>query len=262
MQDTGRPQEQRRLADVVREMKIAEADRLDAADREGEAARAKLRLLEQELEEVFEEAGGEDAGFDFTISQGATPRLWIDAATHVIMGSDGVTYRILRDARGGRTVLGETHDVDDAADRVTRYIATRSLERERLLDGEPGPVHARGRGAATPAPAGRAAFAPAVERVVVRKPSRFARFIRALLWLALGVLLGMTLLFVAYGERLGLENPVPAAYRPFYEPYVPALPGDAPVVAAPEATTSGEAQSGEALSDEAPAVEGGAETAN
>ena len=247
MQDTERPREQRRLADVVREMKIAEADRLDAADRDGDAARRKLEMLADELAEVFEEAGGEDAGFDFTISHGAAPRLWIDAATHVMMAGDGGTYRILRDARGGRTILGETSDVDDAADRVTRYIATRSLERERLLDDEPASRGTVGRGAA--AGGAQAAFARTPERVVVRKPSRFSRFVRALIWLALGVALGMALLFVAYGERLGLENPVPAEYRQFYEPYVPPLPGDP----APAVPTEGEVEADPAA--DAPATD-------
>lgn len=226
MEDLDRP---RRLADVVREMKIAEADRLDAADQEGDVARRKLEALAEELSDVFEEAGGEEAGFDFQISQGAHPRLWIDAATHVAIGRDGRTYRILRDARGGRTLLGETDDLDDAADRVTRYVATRSLERERLLDDGRVPVRASG-SEARPVARPLGGSLAEVERVEVRKPSRFVRFVRALIWFALGALVGAALLFVAYGERLGFENPVPGEYRRFYEPYVPPVPSDGPVV--------------------------------
>ena len=230
MDAQNKPRE-RRLAEVVREMKIAEADRLDAADRGGEGARARLELLVDELEDVFEEAGGEDAGFDFRVSSGATPRLWIDAATHVGVAADGETYRILRDGRGGRVRLGETASVDDAADIVTRYVATRSLERERLLDGPPAaaaaaPVTERGTARRS------AGNGPGASRaVVVRKPSRFSRFIRAILWFALGALVGAGALFIAYGERLGFENPVPAEYRGLYEDYVPALPGEAVVPA-------------------------------
>ena len=239
MEEADRP---RRLADVVREMRIAEADRLDAADREGESARQRLEQLADELSEVFEEAGGEEAGFDFQISRGAQPRLWIDAATHVVMAGDGLTYRILRDARGGRTVLGETDDVDDAADRVTRYIATRSLERERLLDEDA----VAGTTATSIAPAERRA-APArgapfggsmagSEPVVVRRPSRTSRFVRAIVWFALGALAGAGLLFLAYGERLGFENPVPGEYRRLYEPYIPPVPSDSGTPAATEGT--------------------------
>ena len=227
--EAAKPRE-RRLADVVRDMRSAEADRLDALDREGEAARARLTLLVEELDEVFEQAGGEEAGFDFQIGPGPSPRLWIDAATHVVVARDGRTYRILRDSRGGRTVLGETDDVDDAADHVTRYIATRTLERERLVDepalaaapkrvgaqSEPGPGFADAR----PFGAPNTAPAPAV-----RRPSRTGRFIRSVMWFLLGMLTGAGLLFLAYGEIVGFQNPLPPSVRQYYEPFVPPAPG-------------------------------------
>ena len=232
MDETSRPRE-RRLADVVRDMRTAEADRLDALDRDGEAARARLTLLVDELDEVFEQAGGEEAGFDFQIGPGPNPRLWIDAATHVVVARDGKTFRILRDSRGGRTVLGETDDVDDAADHVTRYIATRTLERERLVDEPPGPARARAIGSDGPTNGtGRAVFAEpgtlgrdATSQPVMRRPSRTGRTVRALIWFLLGMLAGAALLFLAYGELLGFQNPVPANIREYYEPYVPPAPG-------------------------------------
>ena len=231
METTDAKPRERRLADVVRDMRSAEADRLDALDREGEAARARLTLLVEELDEVFEQAGGEEAGFDFQISPGPSPRLWIDAATHVVVARDGKTYRILRDSRGGRTVLGETDDVDDAADHVTRYIATRTLERERLVDEPTVPAASRVgaapfaanevRGFGDPRPVGR----DAPPATTVRRPSRTGRTFRALVWFLLGMLAGAALLFVAYGELLGFNNPVPANLRQYYEPYVPPAPG-------------------------------------
>ena len=238
MDDT-RPRE-RRLADVVRDMRTAEADRLDALDRDGEAARARLTLLVEELDEVFDQAGGEEAGFDFQIGPGPNPRLWIDAATHVVVARDGRTFRVLRDSRGGRTVLGETDDVDDAADHVTRYIATRTLERERLID-EPaaapaalrtgGPVQgSEPRGGFVDArPAGR-------DVAPFRRPSRTGRLARALLWFLLGMLTGAGLLFLAYGEAVGFANPVPPGVRQYYEPFVPPAPGvGTPALPTPEA---------------------------
>ena len=245
METTGeasKPRE-RRLADVVRDMRTAEADRLDALDREGEAARARLTLLVEELDEVFEQAGGEEAGFDFQIGPGPHPRLWIDAATHVVVARDGRTFRILRDSRGGRTVLGETDDVDDAADHVTRYIATRTLERERLVD-EPAAFGAPAR--RTPAGVGasepQSGFVDARGRdpaPVVRRPSRTSRFVRAVLWFIAGLLTGAALLFIAYGEAIGFQNPVPANVREFYEPFVPPAPG----VGTPSLPVEGDAAS-------------------
>lgn len=219
---TSRPRE-RRLAEVVREMKIKEADRLDASDRDHELGRMRLELLAEELQGVFDEAGGEEEGFDFSISSGPQPRLWIDAATHVSVAADGETFRVLRDGRGGRTVLEETDDLDEAADAVTRYVATRSLERERLFDAAATPdgLHRDAR----PVPFG--ATAPPAQ-TVVRRPSRASRLARALTWFILGMVAGAALLFLAFGERLGFANPVPAEYRfyePYLEPYLPAPGG-------------------------------------
>ena len=229
---TPRPRE-RRLAEVVREMKIKEADRLDATDRDGEMARMRLELLAEELQGVFDEAGGEEEGFDFSISTGPAPRLWIDAATHVSIGADGETFRVLRDGRGGRTVLNETADLDEAADAVTRYVATRSLERERLFDAAATPEGLQRE--PRPVPFG----APVAERAVpVRRPSRGGRLARALTWFILGMAAGAGLLFLAFGERLGFGNPVPAEYR-FYEPYVERLAPAPGGVAVPGADLPG-----------------------
>ena len=235
-----RPRE-RRLAEVVREMKIKEADRLDASDRDHEMARMRLELLSEELQGVFDEAGGEEEGFDFSISHGPVPRLWIDAATHVDVGTDGETFRVARDARGGRTVLAETTDLDEAADAVTRYVATRSLERERLFDAAATPGGLRRE--PTPAPFGAPPMDP---RPVVRGPSRAGRLARALLWFLLGMVVGAALLFLAFGERLGFANPVPAEYRfyePYLEPYLPA-PGGAAVPGAELPGTGDETDAG------------------
>ena len=252
--DTARPGagRERRLADVVREIKIREADRLDAAERDNEVARGRLELLADELDGVFEEAGGEEEGFDFSISHGPAPRLWVDAATHVSVAADGETFRVLRDGRGGRTVLAETDDVDEAADAVTRYVATRSLERERLFDAASTPEALRRE--ARPAPFGAAAASAGATTsgaVAARRLSRAGRLARALLWFLLGMVAGGALLFVAFGERLGYDNPVPPEYR-FYEPYLPApggvavpgaaLPGtDAPGTEAEAADTAEDA---------------------
>ena len=224
--DTAPRPRERRLAEVVREMKIKEADRLDASDRDRDMARMRLELLAEELQSVFDEAGGEEEGFDFSISTGPAPRLWIDAATHVSIASDGETFRVLRDGRGGRTILNETDDLDEAADAVTRYVATRSLERERLFDAAATPEGLQRE--ARPVPFGAP---PPEQRTVVRRPSRAARMARALLWFILGMIAGAGLLFLAFGERLGFANPVPAEYRfyePYLEPYLPA-PGGAAV---------------------------------
>lgn len=136
----------RKLSDVVREVRNAAADREDVVVEMREASRTRLELLAQELEPVFAEVPEDDPAFDFVISSGEQPRLWIDAVAHVTMGRDRRTYRFLRDTRMGRVVLAESTEIKPVADQVTRYIAERIVERQRFVEGE---VEAVPRGAET-----------------------------------------------------------------------------------------------------------------
>ena len=124
-----------RLADAMRDVKNAAADREDVVVELREAQKMRLELLAAELMPVFAEVPA-DAGFDFAISSGTQPRLWIDAVSHVTMGRDRRTYRFLRDTRLGRVVLAESLDIKPVADQVTRYIAERIVERQRMIDGD------------------------------------------------------------------------------------------------------------------------------
>jgi hypothetical protein len=127
---------ERRLADVVREVKNAAADREDVVVEMRETQHTRLELLAHELEPVFADVPADDPTFDFVISSGTQPRLWIDAVAHVTMGRDRRTYRFLRDGRLGRTVLAESPDIKPVADQVTRYVAERLVERQRMMSGE------------------------------------------------------------------------------------------------------------------------------
>lgn len=125
-----------RLIDAVRRMKINDAERNDVVIDMKEADRARLELLAERLSDVFEAVPLDDDRFDFALSSGTQPRLWIDATAHVMMGRDRRMFRFVRDTRLGRVILGEGADVDKIADHVTDYIAERMLERERVLAGE------------------------------------------------------------------------------------------------------------------------------
>lgn len=125
----------KRLADAIREVKNAAADRDDVVIDMREAQRMRLELIAAELAPVFAEVPADVDMFDFAISSGLQPRLWIDAVSHVAMGRDKRTYRFVRDTRMGRVVLAESHDMKPVVDQVTRYIAERLVERERQLEG-------------------------------------------------------------------------------------------------------------------------------
>jgi hypothetical protein len=123
-----------RLADAIRDVKNAAADRDDVVVELREAQKMRLELLAAELAPIFADVPA-DAGFDFAVSSGTQPRLWIDAVSHVTMGRDRRTYRFLKDTRLGRVVLAESPDIKPVADQVTRYLAERIVERERMLEG-------------------------------------------------------------------------------------------------------------------------------
>jgi len=125
----------RKLADAVRDIKNAFADRDDVVVDMREAHRMRLDLLATELAPVFADVPADMDSFDFAVSSGLQPRLWIDAVSHVAMGRDRRTYRFLKDTRVGRVVLAETTEMKAVADAVTRYVAERIVERQRMMEG-------------------------------------------------------------------------------------------------------------------------------
>lgn len=124
------------LVDAVREIKIASAERNDIVVDMKEADRARLELLAQELKPVFDDVPLNDERFDFAISSGLQPRLWIDATAHVMMGKDRRQYRFVRDTRLGRFTLAEGTEIGPIAKAVTKFIAERMYERELAFAGD------------------------------------------------------------------------------------------------------------------------------
>jgi len=132
----------RRLSDAMRDVRIAKAERNDVVIDLKDADRARLEILADQLKPVIEDIPPSDDQFEFAISTGLQPRLWIDATSHVMMGRDRRTYRFVRDTRLGRVVLSETADIKEVANRVTDYVAERIVERQRMLDGDLEPLRA------------------------------------------------------------------------------------------------------------------------
>jgi hypothetical protein len=126
----------KRLAEAIREVKNATADRDDVVVEMREAERMRLELLANELEPVIAEVPQGADLFDFAVSSGLQPRFWIDAIAHVSMGRDKRTFRFLKDTRLGRVVLAESTDLKTVANAVTRYLAERIVERQRLMEGD------------------------------------------------------------------------------------------------------------------------------
>ena len=100
-----------RLRDALRQARIEAADRTGVVVDLRDAEVARLEILNEALDPLFREVPDNVDLFDRGISQGVTPRLWIDVIAHVVMGRDKRIYRFVQDTRYGRKVLAESHDV-------------------------------------------------------------------------------------------------------------------------------------------------------
>ncbi|MBO6917326.1 MAG: hypothetical protein JJ858_02745 [Rhizobiaceae bacterium] len=125
-----------RLSDIVRKARVSSAERQDVVVDMKEADKARLELLAEKLEPIFNDIDKEDDRFDLSISSGAQPRIWIDSVAHVHMGRDRRTYRFVRDSRLGRVIIVESVDAEEVYAHVTNYIADRVIEREKILEGD------------------------------------------------------------------------------------------------------------------------------
>ncbi len=122
-----------KLRDALRKARIEAADRTGVVVDLRDAEVARLEILYEALDSLFSEIPAGVDLFDRGISQGDTPRLWIDSVAHVSMGRDKRIYRFTQDTRFGRIVLAESHDVPVMVDAVTDYIARRMIEREHAM---------------------------------------------------------------------------------------------------------------------------------
>ncbi len=122
-----------RLTEALRKARVEQADRTGVVVDLHDAEIARLELLNDALDPLFEQVPAEIDLFDRGLSRGETPRLWIDPVAHVDMGRDKRVYRLLQDTRYGRKVLVETGNVVEMVNAVTKYVAQRMIERERAL---------------------------------------------------------------------------------------------------------------------------------
>src|ERR1700753_1170112 len=122
-----------RLRDALRKARIEAADRTGVVVDLRDAEVARLAILSEGLDPLFGQIPDEGDMLARGISQGETPRLWIEVVAHILMGRDKRAYRFVQDTRFGRIVIAESHDVPVIVDAVTDYVARRMVEREHAL---------------------------------------------------------------------------------------------------------------------------------
>jgi hypothetical protein len=126
-----------RLRDALRQARIEAADRTGVVVDLRDAEVARLEILSEALDPLFAQIPEQIDLFDRGVSQGETPRLWIDVVAHVVMGRDKRIYRFVQDTRFGRIVLAESHEIAAMVDAITDYVARRMIEREHALVATP-----------------------------------------------------------------------------------------------------------------------------
>ena len=124
------------LKRVLREVRIAQAERSDVVVDLRIAEQARLELLAEALEGVFDDMPQEGEQLLLGILPGRPPRFWVDPTSFVMMGRDKRQYQLVKDTRLGRAVLAESANVEAIADAVTRYVAERIVEREQALESD------------------------------------------------------------------------------------------------------------------------------
>src|SRR6202048_3292588 len=129
-----------RLRGALRQARIEAADRIGVVVDLRDAEVARLEILNDALDPLFAQIPEQIDLFDRGISQGDTPRLWIDVVAHVVMGRDKRIYRFVQDTRFGRIVIAESHDAAAIVDAVTDYVARRMIEREHAMVATPAPA--------------------------------------------------------------------------------------------------------------------------
>lgn len=122
------------LQEAIREVRVASAERAESVADIAELNRLKLEMLGESLKDTFDEAARYPDLFDCAISSVPTPRLFVDAVTHVTMARDQKTYRVIRNTRQGRVILEESPEISVITNAVTRYMAERIVEQQTLLD--------------------------------------------------------------------------------------------------------------------------------
>jgi hypothetical protein len=186
------------LEDAIRDVRLNAAERGDVVVELREASRARMELLVKELEATIQSVPADDDQFDFALSSGQNPRLFVDATAHIGLARDRMTYRFVRDSRLGRVVLEESRDLKSVADRVTRYVAERIVERQRMMDG---PITDLAKSSTHSGQVSNPTFVP-----TVLNPPRSqgaSDFMLGLIWFLIGGVAGAGMLYMWLNNMLG-----------------------------------------------------------
>lgn len=198
------------LKAAIRRARIEEAERssVSADLRAGEFAR--LEILKDALDPLYEQLPPGADLFDLALVPGEKPRLFVDIVAHVQMARDGKTYRLLQDLRSGRLLLSESQQVPVIIEAVAGYLGRRIAERERAMAGDvlSLPVTETGSRLEPRPPSDAGDLSPAAIADDVRHARRFSRGDLAFIFV-LGMIIGAAALYgAALMKARGYEWPL------------------------------------------------------
>jgi hypothetical protein len=125
-----------RLKFALRRARLDEAERSEVIAELRGAEIGRLEMLKEEIAPIMAEVPESADIFDFGLTLGEHPRLFIDMIAFVEMGRDRRAYCFQQDTRHGRVLLAESERLDPIVEAITNYVARRVVEREKALAGD------------------------------------------------------------------------------------------------------------------------------
>ena len=119
------------FVEELRNARLAETARLDASLGLQDAKVLRLGALP---DSVLPSLAANDQArelFELSVFPGASPRLWVDLVSSVVMEPDPKQYRLVQDQAEGRVIVFETDKLSDMKDYLIRFVAHRLVEKER-----------------------------------------------------------------------------------------------------------------------------------
>lgn len=110
-----------------------QAEHHDAQVALRDGAALRLFVLKQELTPWLSDMPEAADFITPALQPGWPPRLWLDLTSHVLMGEDNATYRLIQDTIDDKVVVFETRDRTEMVKFLRKFIAHRVVRRQRAL---------------------------------------------------------------------------------------------------------------------------------
>ena len=119
------------FVDELRRARLTEDARLEAFSGLIDARMLRLGALRDAVLPKISQNEMARNLFELSVSTGATPRLWVDLISSVVMEPDPKHYRLVQDLTDTREIVFETEDLAEMQTYLTRFLAHRLVAEER-----------------------------------------------------------------------------------------------------------------------------------